>query len=294
MTDTSQTTGEMLDNLNALDVPDLKDPSIYYDDNQYALVTILSGFSIMLQTYLSDIAPYIENVAPNLKHNVVLCGIDMVKNVFNEVSLYTRNVLTACQLTRHAMSLYFEFVSQITDGQFKHIQLSVRDTMMFVYKQTIFKLHDEKRGSFSATQLERDQHECLIHYSQILLAFCHVTIPKALKDGSCDTTMAMLSEDIHCFDEHVSKLFIYDSVDTVSMMTSLHNVADCLLKKNINHNTALDILTRIILFYRHKINKGIMPEMVVKRINGNCRRILALDDTYQGYAETIVMELTRI
>ena len=47
----------------------------------------------MLQTYLSDIAPYIENVAPNLKHNVVLCGIDMVKRF--QVSLYTRNVLTA-------------------------------------------------------------------------------------------------------------------------------------------------------------------------------------------------------
>lgn len=294
MTDTSQTTGEMLDNLNALDVPDLKDPNIYYDDNRYALVTVLSGFSIMLQTFLSDIAPYIENVAPNIKHNVVLCGIDMVKNVFSEVSLYTRNVLTACQLTRHAMSLYFEFVSQITDGQFKHIQLSVRDTMMFVYKQTLFKLHDEKRASYSATQIERDQHTCLTHYSKLLIAFCDDAITKALQRNEYNHMMTMLSEDIHNFDEHVSKLFVYDSVDTVGMMSSLHNVADCLLKKNIRHDTSLDILTRISLFYRHKINKGIMPEMVVKRINNNCRRIFALDDMSHESSEIVVMELTRI
>ena len=294
MTDTSQTTGEMIDNLNALDVPDLKDPNIYYEDNHYALVTVLSGFSIMLQAFLSDITPYITNVAPNIKYNVVLCGIDMVKNVFSEVYLYTRNVLTACQLTRHAMSLYFEFVSQITDGQFKHIQLSVRDTMMFVYKQTLFKLHDDKRGSYSATQIEREQHECLTHYSKLLVAFCYDAITEALQRDEHSRMMSMLSENIHNFDEHISKLFVYDSVDTVGMMTSLHNVADCLLKKNIKHDTSLDILTRITLFYRHKINKGIMPGMVVKRINDNCRRIFTSDDVAHESSEMVVMELTRI
>ena len=198
MTDTSQTTGEMLDNLNALDVPDLKDPSIYYDDNQYALVTILSGFSIMLQTYLSDIAPHIENVAPNLKHNVVLCGIDMVKNVFNEVSLYTRNVLTACQLTRHAMSLYFEFVSQITDGQFKHIQLSVRDTMMFVYKQTIFKLHDEKRGSFSYTVRARSTRMSYPLFANTISVLPHNDHESVRRMGRAIRQWLCLARDIHC------------------------------------------------------------------------------------------------
>jgi hypothetical protein len=294
MTDTSQTTGEMLDNLNALDVPDLKDPNIYYEDNRYSLATILSGFSIMLQTFLTDITPYIENVAPNLKQNVVLCGIDMVKNVFSEVSLYTRNVLTACQITRYAMSLYFEFVSQITDGQFRHIQLSVRDTMMFVYKQTLFKLHDEKRSSYSATKEEQDQNECLIHYSRILIALCDDTITRVLKDDKCGKEMAMLSDNIHCFDESISKLFVYDGIDTVGMMTSLHNVADCLLKKNIRYDTSLNILTRIISFYRHKISRGIMPEMVVKRINDNCRRIAVLDTPINDVTDSFVMELTRI
>jgi hypothetical protein len=106
--------------------------------------------------------------------------------------------------------------------------------------------------------------------------------------------MRMISEDIHRFDEHVSKLFVYDGVDAESMMISLHNVAECLLKKNIKHNTTLDILTRIVLFYRHKVNRGIMPEMVVKRINDNCRRILDLDTTSYDSSETVVMELTRI
>jgi len=294
MTDTSQTTGEMLDNLNALDVPDLKDPSVYYEDSRHALVTVLSGFSIMLQTYLTDITPYIENVAPNLKHNVVLCGVDMVKNVYSEVCLYTRNVLTACQLTRHAMSLYFEFVSQITDGQFKHIQLSVRDTMMFVYKQTIFKLREENRGSFSATQTERDHHECLLHYSKILIAFCHDAIADALQYNMCSRTMNILGEDLHSFDENMSKLFVYDIVDTVGMMKSLYSIADCMMKKNIKHNTALDVLTRITSFYRHKMNRGIMPDMVVKRINDNCRKILSLEVASYDIADMVVVELTRI
>lgn len=308
MTDTA-TTGEMLDDLNALDVPDLKDPKLYIEENNNSLITVLSGFSIMLQTYLSDITPYTENVAPNLKQNVILCGIDMVRNVFSETVIYTRNVLTACQTTRHAMSLFFEFVSQITDGQFKHIQLSVRDTMLFVYKQTIFRLHDEKRAGFVATSSEREQYKCMTYYTKILIAVCNEFITRDSADNvdgkstsksmsestskSMSKSMNKLSANIHNFDEHISKLFVFECVCTASMMESLNNVTECLLKKNVSYDVVFDVLTRVTTFYRHKINRGILPDVVVKRVNQNCTRVSSIHDVLHE-PELIILELTRI
>lgn len=291
MPEKSPTTGQMLDDLNALDIPDLKDPKHYCDDNASALITTLSGFSIMLQTYLADVTPYTTNVAPNLRHNVVSCGIDLVRNVYTETELYTRNTLVACQITRHAMSLYFEFVSQITDGQFKHIQLSVRDTMLFVYKQTLFRLHDEKKASFVSTQVEREHHECLTHYTKLLMTVCSKYIDA--DDAIDEKQMTLLSVYAHSLDEHVSRLFAYDTDDSVMMMKSLCVVTECVIRQDVKQDYLFDVLTRLVTFFRHKVSRGVAPASVVRRVLENCK-VLDISAHSTDSTDGVMMDLTRI
>lgn len=274
------------------DVPDLKDPMFYCDDNLSSLITLLSGFSIMLQTYVNDVNKYIENVTPTLKESVIISGLDLVKDVYTVTLLYTRNTLVACQVTRHATSLYFEFVSQITDGQFKHIQLSIRDTVLFVYKQTIFRLHNDKKATFVSSKQEDINHLCLTMYAQLLLSICNDNIHN---NGISQKQMTTLSTLLNLFDEHISTLFIYESTiaenDLIGMMKSICDVCDCLIRKHINQDDTIDILTQLIVFYKHKITRGFKLSSVLERINHNCKRINNSDEIK---TEKILLELIHI
>lgn len=280
------------------DVPDLKDPMFYCDDNTSSLITILSGFSIMLQTYVKEISQYIENVTPNLKESVIISGLDLVKNVYTETLLYTRNTLVACQTTRHATSLYFEFVSQITDGQFKHIQLSIRDTVLFVYKQTIFRIHDDKKSSFVTSQQENNHHSCLVKYTQLLLSICDDSIHTY---GISEREMTALSTRLNTFDEQISTVFVYESTisetELVGMMKSICDVCECLLRKHIKQDDTLDILTQLIVFFKYKIIRGFELHDVFERIENNCKltRLLNTEIINDDITtEKILMELIHI
>lgn len=265
------------------DVPDLKDSVFYFDDIDSSVASVLSGFAIMAQTYITEVETFTKGVSRQIRSNVIMCGLDIVRNSFNETLMYTRSLLVACQITRHAMSLYFEFVSQITDGQFKHIQLSVRDTMMFVYKQTIFRIRDDKKSSYVSSQKESSLFSCLLDYESTIANICRETI-YALDDAVTPTapatatatattgiTMGATCGFIHSLDDYVSRVLVYDTDCESAIMKSIEHVTEHLIRNGLSQEVLNEVLIRLLAFYRHKAMRGIMTHDYCVRVIRNCK-----------------------
>lgn len=89
----------------------------------------------------------IENIKlekTNILRFIIIRGLDTIINVFNHILFYTRNIDVTYFHCQKTFYFYVEFVSQISGDENTFLQLSSRDVITYVYKQTIFKINYEK------------------------------------------------------------------------------------------------------------------------------------------------------
>lgn len=278
------------------ETPNLKDNCHYLGSIDVCVASMLTAYSILIQLYLTEINAYITNITPNLKRHVIICGVETFKNVFSTTMLYTRNLMVTCQTTRHAMSLFFEFISQITNGQFNHIQLSIRDIVLFVYKQTLFKMNDQIKLAHITTSQDKEYHSCLIKYTSIVNTFITHFLPDVIDDNQ----LCVIGDYIELVNKYLSKLVIMDLSEKSVLISDIHELINNLLDFKMNEVTFFDVLIRILVFYKHKLRHGDMLNEISFRINKNCARIKNIEHLtndimyYNEDVDAFVRDLTKL
>jgi hypothetical protein len=68
----------------------------------------------------------------------ILKGYDMLITIFSIIMYQTKNMDIAFYKCQKASHLYIEYIEQISDEQNIYLNLTSRDALLYVYKQTIF------------------------------------------------------------------------------------------------------------------------------------------------------------
>ena len=133
---------------------------------------ILNKYRLLVIEYLLFINETINSCKTNDNCKfIVLRGLTTISYVFIFILHSSRNLNMAYYHSQKAFYYYTEFIGQITGDQNVFLQLTSRDAMMFVYKKTIFEIHnDYKKSNVLLNDLtnENEKMEFLDAYVQII------------------------------------------------------------------------------------------------------------------------------
>ncbi len=133
---------------------------------------ILNKYRLLVIEYLLFINETINTCKTNDNCKfIILRGLTTISYVFIFVLHSSRNLNMAYYHSQKAFYYYTEFIGQITGDQNVFLQLTSRDAMMFVYKKTIFEIHnDYKKSNLFLGDLtnENEKMEFLDSYVQII------------------------------------------------------------------------------------------------------------------------------
>lgn len=74
-------------------------------------------------------------------------GLETIAHVYKMVLLYTNNVTAAIYHSQRSICLYVEFILQIIENHQTFLKLTTKDAVLYVYRETIFRLKKDDRRS---------------------------------------------------------------------------------------------------------------------------------------------------
>ena len=103
-------------------------------------------YFIIINSYINL---YIDNIYDNISINInkdyryyiFIKGLDVLTNIINLLLITTNNLDLVIYHCHKAYYYYIEFISQL-DTDNNHLELSIKDSIIFVYKKTIFELNN--------------------------------------------------------------------------------------------------------------------------------------------------------
>ena len=106
----------------------------------------LSKYYILINHYIGF---YIENIYDNstintdkrYRYYILTRGLELLKTVMEIILIYTNNIDFAFYYSNKAYYYYIEFISQL-DTDNNHLELNIKDAIIFVYKKTIFDIKE--------------------------------------------------------------------------------------------------------------------------------------------------------
>jgi hypothetical protein len=105
----------------------------------------------------------------DLRHKAFILsrGIQSLHHIFNHLLLYTKNIHLVVHHLQKAIFLYSEFNGQIKIDTNEYLNLSTNESIMFLYKKTIFALNPEKIRSVKLSPKEREMVDVLHSYTRL-------------------------------------------------------------------------------------------------------------------------------
>jgi hypothetical protein len=219
------------------------------DEENYKTSFSLQDLDSSLLIYARIISNFIKDISEDINVSelsqfmfIVEKGIETITNVYKTILLYTRNVELAEYHTGKACVYYIEFISQIVGTE-----INVRESVLFVYKKTIFEIDNEckKRVVISAEQnvyfTILDETTLFFHiFIKSILSERNVSENKAIMAGILNEKIIEYSKKIvfsnDLTDGRTSKLKYLNSLTSgLSILKCSHirmfNIIDSVLKK---------------------------------------------------------------
>lgn len=89
----------------------------------------------------------------------IIRGLETMTHVFKIILLYTNNLSAAVFHSQRSICLYVEFMLQIIENSQTFLKLRSRDAVMYVYKETIFRLKKESRNNNISENVDTIENE---------------------------------------------------------------------------------------------------------------------------------------
>lgn len=220
-------------------------PSFSLQDLDSSLII----YSKIVSDFLKDLAEDI--VVPELSQFMFIIekGIETISNVYKTILIYSRNIELAKYHTEKACLYYINFISQIIDSE-----INVRESVLFVYKKTIFDINNEckKRVSISAEQnvyfMIFDESALFLHkFVKSSLTEYNIIENKSIMNGILSEKILEYSQKLNFSNDltHVryEKLkFLNSLASGLSILKCTHirifNILDSVIKKMIKLNSS--------------------------------------------------------
>lgn len=152
--------------------------------------------------------------------HIYITGIESIFHIFEYLLLYTKNVSLSYSSCQSAIYLYIEFVNQIMDESNTYLKLNISDAVLFIYKNTIFKINPShcKYDVQNMTISEKEVYDILQMNCNIIKKLIQHIYNHPIKDRDDENIpMNHLSENID------SIHFILDMMISGKMSSLLEN-----------------------------------------------------------------------
>ena len=128
------------------DVFSLVDSNIYSNKISLPQSVIEEHFKKLIIEYFQfiqkDDKKFVISHMDVFKYTIIR-GLETMTHVFKTIILYTNNLSAAVFHSQRSICLYVEFMLQIIENSQTFLRLRSRDAVMYVYKETIFRLKKE-------------------------------------------------------------------------------------------------------------------------------------------------------
>ena len=193
---------------------------------------------------------------------IIIRGLNTVTNVFNHLLLYTKNLNLTCLYSQKAYYYYIEFISQITDDDNIFLQLTSRDTMVYVYKKTIYCIPKDIQMNISNSIHREKTNEILNIYNLYVHLYENILI-KIIHDGELNSEIITKLEN----------LFIFTELSNYNMITIqyMNDVVNNLCNKIKEVDYFIDICWFVIKYIQEFQYMNTQEELnqKIKKINNN-------------------------
>jgi hypothetical protein len=212
---------------------------------------------------------FISFITENIKINnleiykfIIIRGLNTVINVYNHFLLYTKNLNLTCLYSQKAYYYYIEFISQIKNEDNICLQLTSRDTMIYVYKKTIYCIPKNIKMNINNSNHSEKTNEILKIYNLYVHLYENILI-KIIHDGDLNSEIITKLEN----------LFIFTELSNYNMITIQHmnDVVNNLCDKIKEVDYFIDICWFIIKYIQEIQYMNTHEELnhKIKKINNN-------------------------
>jgi len=127
-----------------------KDYSLTNFDNynknlEYKIDDIIEKYILLSNEFLKFILEKLKLKNNNYSKFIIIRGYETITNIFNIILYQTKNLDLTFYHCQKAYYYYIEFIEQISNLDHALLQLNSRDATTYVYKKTLFELHEETR-----------------------------------------------------------------------------------------------------------------------------------------------------
>lgn len=218
------------------------------NSDNYNKVLNESLFNIY-KTYLTIINEYLtfstENIVIQkdiyLKY-VLIRGIETLKNIFNILLLYTKNIDLVNYHCQKSYYYYIEFIGQIGDDNHSFLQLNSKDATLFVYKKTIFEINNDYKSLFTSpigTELEiiTNAKNLILITNNLINYFIQSTESKNIKQKK------PIKQEINNIKKFMENLLKYETKATFSdNLVLINKFIEYIIVKNFKYGKLISFL----------------------------------------------------
>ena len=185
------------------------------------------------------------------RYYIATKGIETILHIFNNIIFYTNNLSIAEYHSIRAIYLYKEYISQIVDESNSFLNLNTRDSILFIYKKTIFDIKKEYCKTTINNQY-KNTFDCLYLHGNIIklcISFLYDKINKNI-DYLPLFSKTMENITLHNFNSNKYNILLFFTEILIRTKFTNEEFLDCLekiSKKISKNNISLSIIKEKII-----------------------------------------------
>jgi hypothetical protein len=179
---------------------------------------------------------YMKNINYNIY--IIKKGVETLSHIFSILLLYTMNLELVYHHCQNSLFYYIEFISQIS-GENNFLQLTLKDSALFVYKKTIFEINNDYKSSFVISEKDNLKIDTINYLIKIYNSLLYLLIEK--HNFSIDNKSSLLKEisaNIQKITNRIINLFFVkkdanNEVDTIEQLKVIYYLIEFIKNKQI-------------------------------------------------------------
>ena len=232
----------------------------------------INKFFIKYVTLINDFINYAVNNLPmdspeTFKTNIHK-GIQAITHIFKILLIYSNNINHTIDTTQKCFFYYVEFVTQISNSN-DHIQLSLNDAIIFLYKKSIFVYEEDNKeldkSKISAYNISFNLQKLIDIHNELIYYYI-----SAFEKHNC--SFNNFTKNIYLFTENII------SVNTINNIHNIHQFITYSKINNINFVTIINTINQLIKY----LNENYIDSTNVFKnlIKINLKNVLSLDESH--------------
>jgi hypothetical protein len=179
---------------------------------------------------------YMKNINYNIY--IIKKGVETLSHIFSMLLLYTMNLELVYHHCQNSLFYYIEFISQIS-GENNFLQLTLKDSALFVYKKTIFEINNDYKSSFVISEKDNLKIDTINYLIKIYNSLLYLLLEKhTFSTDNKSSLLKEISTNIQKITNRIINLFFVKKdantdVDTIEQLKVIYYLIEFIKNKQI-------------------------------------------------------------